>query len=107
MAADMALNLAREYRDGRDKLSAALCEMIEGGLKRKAVDYNRAAGMVPLYRAAIEELCGMYTAILTPAATGEAPHGLDATGSPIRSEEHTSELQSLMRLSYAAFCLKK
>src|SRR3546814_8971745 len=25
----------------------------------------------------------------------------------LRSEEHTSELQSLMRLSYAAFCLKK
>src|SRR3546814_9704113 len=25
----------------------------------------------------------------------------------IRSEEHTSELQSLMRISYAAFCLKK
>src|SRR3546814_1831236 len=28
-------------------------------------------------------------------------HGLD------RSEEHTSELQSLMRISYAVFCLKK
>src|SRR3546814_3585393 len=30
-------------------------------------------------------------------------------GSPIqaRSEEHTSELQSLMRISYAVFCLKK
>src|SRR3546814_3287216 len=26
---------------------------------------------------------------------------------PIRSEEHPSELQSLMRISYAAFCLKK
>src|SRR3546814_6282518 len=26
---------------------------------------------------------------------------------PARSEEHTSELQSLMRLSYAVFCLKK
>src|SRR3546814_4626659 len=26
---------------------------------------------------------------------------------PERSEEHTSELQSLMRISYAAFCLKK
>src|SRR3546814_7920433 len=26
---------------------------------------------------------------------------------PSRSEEHTSELQSLMRISYAAFCLKK
>src|SRR3546814_10337345 len=30
------------------------------------------------------------------------------TGSTgIRSEEHTSELQSLMRISYAVFCLKK
>src|SRR3546814_7844773 len=39
----------------------------------------------------------------------------DAAGSPAllcfhmtaRSEEHTSELQSLMRISYAVFCLKK
>src|SRR3546814_3797773 len=30
-----------------------------------------------------------------------------ARGSDIRSEEHTSELQSLMRISYAVFCLKK
>src|SRR3546814_4776769 len=29
------------------------------------------------------------------------------TGSNVRSEEHTSELQSLMRISYAVFCLKK
>src|SRR3546814_4189651 len=28
-------------------------------------------------------------------------------GSEVRSEEHTSELQSLMRISYAVFCLKK
>src|SRR3546814_6300504 len=28
-------------------------------------------------------------------------------GESIRSEEHTSELQSLMRISYAVFCLKK
>src|SRR3546814_4433961 len=31
---------------------------------------------------------------------------LDLTGL-LRSEEHTSELQSLMRISYAVFCLKK
>src|SRR3546814_5004615 len=30
-----------------------------------------------------------------------------AEGVQIRSEEHTSELQSLMRISYAVFCLKK
>src|SRR3546814_9785602 len=29
------------------------------------------------------------------------------TFEPSRSEEHTSELQSLMRISYAVFCLKK
>src|SRR3546814_6666901 len=33
--------------------------------------------------------------------------GLAAPGMPARSEEHTSELQSLMRISYAVFCLKK
>src|SRR3546814_5752148 len=33
-------------------------------------------------------------------------HGSRAS-SAIRSEEHTSELQSLMRISYAVFCLKK
>src|SRR3546814_8030502 len=35
-----------------------------------------------------------------PAEPGAAPGGG-------RSEEHTSELQSLMRISYAVFCLKK
>src|SRR3546814_10738268 len=29
------------------------------------------------------------------------------SGRTVRSEEHTSELQSLMRISYAVFCLKK
>src|SRR3546814_15768564 len=29
------------------------------------------------------------------------------TKAPLRSEEHTSELQSLMRISYAVFCLKQ
>src|SRR3546814_3752339 len=32
---------------------------------------------------------------------------LDRDAVAIRSEEHTSELQSLMRISYAVFCLKK
>src|SRR3546814_9558895 len=32
---------------------------------------------------------------------------LDRIERSVRSEEHTSELQSLMRISYAVFCLKK
>src|SRR3546814_4378184 len=31
----------------------------------------------------------------------------DCHSNEVRSEEHTSELQSLMRISYAVFCLKK
>src|SRR3546814_6645920 len=38
-------------------------------------------------------------------ATGESP--ANSFGKRARSEEHTSELQSLMRISYAVFCLKK
>src|SRR3546814_1493949 len=35
------------------------------------------------------------------------PSDLLAVAEEARSEEHTSELQSLMRISYAVFCLKK
>src|SRR3546814_7983438 len=34
-------------------------------------------------------------------------HDAEVIGASERSEEHTSELQSLMRISYAVFCLKK
>src|SRR3546814_3301019 len=42
-------------------------------------------------------------------AVGGSSHALrrGGAGKPARSEEHTSELQSLMRISYAVFCLKK
>src|SRR3546814_3814424 len=46
-------------------------------------------------------------ALLEPLrhARGDPPRLLDHVAH--RSEEHTSELQSLMRISYAVFCLKK
>src|SRR3546814_4539810 len=34
-------------------------------------------------------------------------YDINANEESVRSEEHTSELQSLMRISYAVFCLKK
>src|SRR3546814_2129731 len=36
-----------------------------------------------------------------------SPRVADGVADSVRSEEHTSELQSLMRISYAVFCLKK
>src|SRR3546814_2752387 len=45
---------------------------------------------------------------LVEGVLGEADRGeqaADGAGDLVRSEEHTSELQSLMRISYAVFCL--
>src|SRR3546814_10119593 len=57
---------------------------------------------------------GRYRAASQALSTSAAPRGYvpRRTGgrrdrTPVRSEEHTSELQSLMRISYAVFCLKK
>src|SRR3546814_5283535 len=50
---------------------------------------------------------GKGTVVLDATAGSDA--GIDVVSSEYatRSEEHTSELQSLMRISYAVFCLKK
>src|SRR3546814_9171641 len=43
----------------------------------------------------------------TPTTVNSARNMRNEPARYMRSEEHTSELQSLMRISYAVFCLKK
>src|SRR3546814_2562413 len=59
--------------------------------------------------AAAEQRMGRRILVLLEQRTdpGEAGHRLRQEPEGERSEEHTSELQSLMRISYAVFCLKK
>src|SRR3546814_6153318 len=49
--------------------------------------------------------------MISPMSDGSSPAAASASFAAAeesaRSEEHTSELQSLMRISYAVFCLKK
>src|SRR3546814_5502562 len=52
--------------------------------------------------AALKELLGASSTIAS-----RWPDDAEFTNAILRSEEHTSELQSLMRISYAVFCLKK
>src|SRR3546814_8350843 len=64
-----------------------------GGQNDVAIVLNREGGTVVA--------CGL-----------RCPHGVgvlvdDEVSVSLRSEEHTSELQSLMRISYAVFCLQK
>src|SRR3546814_6847934 len=54
-----------------------------------------------------QTLCGNEKAIGVATGLGHYIDCVFASLDDDRSEEHTSELQSLMRISYAVFCLKK
>jgi Asp-tRNA(Asn)/Glu-tRNA(Gln) amidotransferase A subunit family amidase len=83
MEADLARSFEQEYASAKDKLSSILREMIERGQKVLAVDYNRAVSRIPEFNRALDKVFDWHDAILTPATTGEAPVGLESTGSPI------------------------
>jgi Asp-tRNA(Asn)/Glu-tRNA(Gln) amidotransferase A subunit family amidase len=83
MSAEMALNLEREYNSGRDRLSERLRMQIEQGLAVRAVDYQRALARIgPIHESFVELFEQRCDAIITPAAPGPAPKGLEATGDP-------------------------
>ncbi len=84
MEADLARNYAAEYDKAADRLSESLRGQIERGRRVTAVDYNNALEKIPAVNRALDELFdNRYDAILTPATTGTAPHGLASTGDPV------------------------
>src|SRR3546814_10140227 len=76
--------------------------LLHGHCHQKAFDAVKPAqtvlGLIPELDVSLVEssCCGM-----------AGSFGYEASHYDVRSEEHTSELQSLMRISYAVFCLKK
>ena len=82
MEADMAASLDREYEAGRDRLSEPLRAQLERGREVTALQYQRALGRIPALNDGFEELFERCDAILTPAAPGTAPQGLEHTGNP-------------------------
>jgi Asp-tRNA(Asn)/Glu-tRNA(Gln) amidotransferase A subunit family amidase len=83
MEVEMAHNLHRDHEKFGGQLSAKLRQLIERGRDHRGIDYlAAAAGAAPL-NATLDELFNEYDAILTPAAPGEAPLGLESTGNPI------------------------
>src|SRR3546814_10780000 len=85
-------------RAGLDHESATFDSAVFGEWQLGAPACPRLGGRTPLLAA----LAGQFVGHGRPDRVG-------AGGSPRfgRSDEHTSELQSLMRISYAVFCLKK
>jgi len=83
MAAEMAVNLEREWGKGRDRLSEQLRTLIERGHEIRAIEYQRALARInPIHESFVELFEQRYDAILTPAAPSAAPKGLAATGDP-------------------------
>ncbi len=79
----MAHNLHRDYEKGARPVQPAAAATGRARAQGPAVEYTAAlAGSAPL-NAALDEVFNEYDAILTPAAPGEAPRGLDATGNPV------------------------
>lgn len=83
MEADLAASFEQEYEAGREQLSDSLRSQIERGRQVLAIDYRRALARVPLLGEAFDGVFEAYDAILTPATTGTAPHGLASTGDPV------------------------
>jgi Asp-tRNA(Asn)/Glu-tRNA(Gln) amidotransferase A subunit family amidase len=83
MQADLAKSFAYEYELGRDRLSNTLRNMIEYGQKCLAVEYNLALDHVRRLNEYLHQIFAGHDVIMTPSTTGTAPHGLEATGSPI------------------------
>src|SRR3546814_6624409 len=78
-----------------------------GRFGRRAIGAERAVGTQCIRIPAMD-------ALVTPGADAGRDQQVHPSGvirrvavGELRSEEHTSELQSLMRISYAVFCLKK
>jgi Asp-tRNA(Asn)/Glu-tRNA(Gln) amidotransferase A subunit family amidase len=82
MEVEMAHTLHRDYEQGGDKLSPMLRALIERGRAYPAIDYTRALAGAASLNAMLDAVFDEYDAILTPAAPGEAPRGLDRTGNP-------------------------
>jgi Asp-tRNA(Asn)/Glu-tRNA(Gln) amidotransferase A subunit family amidase len=83
MEAEMAANLEREWKKGRDRLSEPLQAQLERGRAVRALDYQRAGARIrPLYESFAQLFQLRFDAILTPAAPGTAPKGLASTGDP-------------------------
>jgi Asp-tRNA(Asn)/Glu-tRNA(Gln) amidotransferase A subunit family amidase len=82
MDAEMAANLDLEWEKGRERISPNLRAQLERGRAAKALDYQRARARIALLNEGFDEIFERCDAIVTPAAPGTAPAGLEATGDP-------------------------
>src|SRR3546814_2317838 len=108
-SSDLALSRARRW-SARPLVAAPRGD--RRAFRNRKVDHRQAGGSLPGAgsRRQNSKVGRLAQAVGGRAAGNPASQSLihlDSECGSLRSEEHTSELQSLMRISYAVFCLKK
>lgn len=83
MLADIAKNYGLIADKGGDQVSEKLRSLVEQGRGVSAVAYNRARDLQQQLYTVLGGYFDRYGALITPASTGPAPEGLQATGNPI------------------------
>ena len=83
MEVEMAHNLRRDFEKGGERLSDKLREHLARGRGHAAIDYCAAVAAREPLNAALDDVFDEFDAVLTPAAPGPAPRGLESTGNPI------------------------
>ena len=83
MAAEMARYLGKYADRAPEQTSEAFRAIVAEGRGIPAPDYLAARDMREVLRAGLDEIFERYDAIVTPAAPGEAPEGLENTGDPV------------------------
>jgi Asp-tRNA(Asn)/Glu-tRNA(Gln) amidotransferase A subunit family amidase len=83
MAVDVAASAAPEHERHRDSLSEELLGLIEQGLATAPGEHEAALAIGERATAALPAVFGDYDAIMTAAARGQAPRGLESTGDPV------------------------
>ena len=83
MVTGFARNLGHYEDRAGDRLSNHMREAIAEGRQVKAADYLAARDWRDVLNRGLDEIFERYDAILTPAATGEAPASRETTGNPV------------------------
>jgi Asp-tRNA(Asn)/Glu-tRNA(Gln) amidotransferase A subunit family amidase len=83
LSAGLAVNHGDDYDNHFELLSPRARQLVERGRGTSSLSYAKARQASISYSIALADILGQFDAIITPAATGTAPYGLDNTGSPI------------------------
>src|SRR3546814_6152381 len=98
------MELGDADHDGVDRRGAPAGDGLQGGNDLRADHHGVDA---ELRHGGVGALAGHHDLEDVEGGHGGAAAQCHRAGRDARSEEHTSELQSLMSISYAVFCLKK